>query len=208
MLLIQLSAGQGPDECCLAVAKAMQELQGEAKRHACELQLLESEAADRVGTFKSILLSIERIDGVEEEFAWLRSWEGSLLWICDSPYRHRYPRKNWYFGLTLFQIEESVNDDAIRYETCRASGPGGQHVNKTDSAVRATHLATGISVKVQSHRSQFANHKMARLLLQQKLQARELEKRSQQKGQRRQLHLELERGRPAIVFRGAEFRRV
>lgn len=209
MLLIQLSAGQGPDECCLAVAKVLRELQCEAKRHACDLQLIESEPSSRVGTFKSVLLSVETINGGDEEqLTWLNSWEGSLQWICESPYRHRYPRKNWFIGLSLFRLEENADDDTIRFETCRASGPGGQHVNKTDSAVRATHLASGISVKVQSERSQFANRKLARLLVQQKLRAREQEKQLQQKGQRRQLHFELERGRPTLVFKGIEFRRI
>lgn len=208
MLLIQLSAGQGPDECCLAVAKALRELQYEAKRHACELQILDSEPASRVGTFKSVLLSVEAMNGDEQQLAWLKSWEGSLQWICESPYRHRYHRKNWFIGLSLFRFEESVDDDTIRFEACRASGPGGQHVNKTDSAVRATHLASGISVKVQSERSQFANRKLARLLIHQKLQVRDQEKLLKQKEQLRQQHVELERGRPALVFKGPDFRRV
>ena len=57
----------------------------------------------------------------------------------------------------------------IRYEAVRASGPGGQHVNKTDSAVRATHLPSGLSVKVQTERSQHANKRLARALLAHKL---------------------------------------
>lgn len=208
MLLIQLSAGQGPDECCLAVANALRELQREATRYGCDLKLIETEPASRVGTFKSILLSVEAINGDDEQLTWLSSWEGSLQWICESPYRHRYPRKNWFIGLSLFRCEESLDDDTVRFETCRASGPGGQHVNKTDSAVWATHLTSGIRVKVQSERSQFANRKLARLLVQQKLQEREQEKQLQQKGRRRQLHFELERGRPILIFKGIEFRRI
>ena len=57
----------------------------------------------------------------------------------------------------------------IRFETLRSSGPGGQHVNTTDSAVRATHLASGISVRVQSQRSQHANKRLAILLIARRL---------------------------------------
>lgn len=73
--------------------------------------------------------------------------------------------KNWYVGIGRFSADEHIQSDEIRFETLRSSGPGGQHVNKTDSAVRATHLASGISVKVQSERSQHANKRLARLLI-------------------------------------------
>nr|WP_205990965.1 MULTISPECIES: peptide chain release factor-like protein [unclassified Pseudoalteromonas] len=56
-------------------------------------------------------------------------------------------------------------DSEIRFQQCRASGAGGQHVNTTDSAVRATHVATGIAVRVESERSQHANKRLARVLL-------------------------------------------
>ena len=73
----------------------------------------------------------------------------------------------------------------IRFETLRSSGPGGQHVNKTDSAVRAIHTASGISVKVQLERSQHANKRLARLLIAWKLeQQRQNESAAFQSGSR------------------------
>ena len=90
----------------------------------------------------------------------------------------------------------------IRFETLRASGPGGQHVNKTDSAVRAIHTASGISVKVQSERSQHANKRLARLLIAWKLEQQRQNESAALKSERRMFHHQIERGNPLRTFRG------
>ncbi|MGS9174655.1 peptide chain release factor-like protein, partial [Salmonella enterica subsp. enterica serovar Infantis] len=74
-------------------------------------------------------------------------WCGTLLWIGPSPYRPHHGRKNWYVGIGRVSADEHIQSDEIRFETLRSSGPGGQHVNKTAAAVRATPLARGSSVK-------------------------------------------------------------
>nr|WP_315476882.1 peptide chain release factor H [uncultured Undibacterium sp.] len=208
MILVQITAGQGPEECCLGVAKTWQALQREAKRYACRLELVESVIATRTSNYKSLLLSLESENEIENSStSWIQEWEGSVQWICESPYRLRYPRKNWFIGVRLFQIEERIADNTISYQACRASGPGGQHVNKTDSAIRATHMASGISVKVQTERSQYANKKLAQLLIAQKLAERDEQQALQQNRDRRLSHFELERGRAGLVFVGPEFKR-
>lgn len=206
MILVQISAGQGPEECCLGVAKDWQTLQAEAKRHACRLELIESVSAARASNYKSLLLSLEG-ENENSSTAWIQEWQGSLQWICESPYRLRYPRKNWSISLRLFQNDECTADDTIKFQACRASGPGGQHVNKTDSAIRATHLASGISVKVQTERSQYANKKLAQLLIAQKLAESDEQRALQQNRDRRLSHFELERGGAGLVFVGLEFKR-
>lgn len=212
MILLQISAGQGPEECCLAVAKAWQALQVEARINQCELILVEAEAAASPVTFKSVLLSVQVAANSSQNDAshldWISTWQGTLQWICESPYRARHPRKNWFISIRLFHLAEQENSSSIHYETCRASGPGGQHVNKTDSAVRATHVATGISVKVQTERSQFANKKLARLLIEKKLIELDEQRGQQQRSELRNAHHSLERGGAQLVFKGREFRRI
>ena len=216
MILLQLSSAQGPEECCLAVKKALDRLIKEATRQDVAITVLETETGRYSDTLRSALISL---DG-DNAWALSESWCGTIQWICPSPYRPHHGRKNWFLGIGRFTADEQEQSDAIRYETLRSSGPGGQHVNKTDSAVRATHLASGISVKVQSERSQHANKRLARLLIAWKLEQQpggarhpqrpKLEQQQQEnsaalKSQRRMFHHQIERGNPRRTFTGMAF---
>jgi len=133
-----------------------------------------------------------------------------MLWVYQSPIstnkqRPKHKRKNWFFSGKMYEINENKLDFGVTFQTCRASGAGGQHVNTTDSAVRAIHTATGISVRVESNRSQHANKRLARALLFQKLEASKLEKMTQQEKARWQQHREVERGNPIKTFIGEKF---
>ncbi len=201
MILLQLSSAQGPEECCLAVKKALDRLIKEATRQGVAVTVLETETGRYSDTQRSALISL---DG-DSAWALSESWCGTIQWICPSPYRPHHGRKNWFLGIGRFTADEQEQSDAIRYETLRSSGPGGQHVNKTDSAVRATHLATGISVKVQSERSQHANKRLAQLLIAWKLEQQQLENSAALKSQRRMFHHQIERGNPRRTFTGMAF---
>ncbi|MDH0896493.1 MULTISPECIES: peptide chain release factor H [unclassified Pseudomonas] len=201
MILLQLSAGQGPEECALAVAKAVRRLALEAEAARVELRVLEEEGGAARGTLRSALVALQG-DGAE---ALAEAWSGSLLWICASPYRPNHGRKNWFFGGTRFAAPAVGLESEIRFETLRSSGPGGQHVNTTDSAVRATHLASGISVKVQSERSQHANKRLALLLIARRLAERAEQADDRLRAERRLRHHRLERGNPRRTFRGERF---
>jgi len=201
MILLQLSAAQGPDECALAVAKALQRLLDEAATLDVQAQVLEREEGARRGTLASVLLAL---DGAHAD-ALAGRWEGSLQWTCPSPYRPNHGRKNWFFGGARFAAPPAGFEGEIRFEALRASGPGGQHVNTTDSAVRATHLASGISVKVQSERSQHANKRLAVLLIGQRLAQRAEEADGALRAERRLFHHRVERGNPVRCFRGERF---
>lgn len=165
------------------------------------VDILEQETGEHAGTLRSALVSL---DG-ENATGFARGWEGSIRWICASPYRPKHLRKNWFIGVAQCEAPSPTLGDEIRFETCRASGPGGQHVNKTESAIRATHVATGISVRVQTERSQHANKRLALALVAHRLANREAEMNASQRSQRRQLHLEVERGNPVRTFKGERF---
>ncbi|WP_273825762.1 MULTISPECIES: peptide chain release factor H [Pseudomonas] len=201
MILLQFSAAQGPEECCLAVTRALGRLQVEAEAQDVRLQLLEQEAGPRAGTLRSVLLSLEGSDAE----ALAAQWTGTLQWRATSPYRPRHPRKNWFIGVARCPEPALGLEGEIRFETLRASGPGGQHVNRTESAVRATHLASGISVKVQSERSQHANKRLALGLIALKLEALAQRDAADARAARRLLHHQLERGNAGRVFVGERF---
>ncbi|WP_068829009.1 peptide chain release factor H [Pseudomonas sp. BMS12] len=201
MILLQLSAGQGPEECALAVAKALRRLITEAELVRVGVCVLEEEAGPQRGTLRSVLLALQG-ERAEELAA---TWNGPLQWICSSPYRPTHGRKNWFFGGALFAPPAASLESEIRFETLRSSGPGGQHVNTTDSAVRATHLASGISVKVQSERSQHANRRLALMLIARRLAERAEQADDRLRAERRLRHHQLERGNPRRIFRGERF---
>lgn len=202
MLLMQFSSAQGPAECQLAVAKALRHILVEAEQCAVDIRVIEQEPGERAGVYRSVLLALE--GSRAEELA--RRWEGTVQWICPSPYRPRHGRKNWFIGVTRYAPPQVSLEGEIRFETMRASGPGGQHVNTTDSAVRATHLASGISVRVQSERSQHANRRLAVLLISRRLTQQAEAAETVLRAARRMAHHQLARGNPARVFRGSQFK--
>jgi peptide chain release factor len=204
MSLIQITAGQGPDECQLAVAKTLYRLSQEAAQLKLTLDLVEEEAGNKLGTLRSVLLSLEG-DGAERL---IQQWEGTIQWTCVSPYRPKHLRKNWFVGVFRCVAPEPDAVNEIRFETTRSSGPGGQHVNKTESAVRATHIASGITVKVQTERSQHANKRLAELLIAHLLACRAEEAQGKLRAERRLQHDQLERGNPTRVFKGEKFAEV
>lgn len=206
MILLQLSANTGPEECCLAVRKALQVVLRECASAKVKVDVMEEVGGGRPGNLRSVLLALE---GDAAHAVALR-WRGSVQWCCPSPYRPGHKRKNWFIGAEVFEPDApdtaaSLLDKDLHFETLRASGPGGQHVNKTDSAVRATHRPTGLSVKVQTERSQYANKRLARVLLAHKLAHAVAENAKSMRTQRWRQHYGVERGNAGRTFQGECF---
>ena len=195
-----ISTAQGPAECRLFACFVQQKLLAEAAKQGVAAEVL-AETTDKHGIFSATLqLSGARAECLSE------NWLGTLQWICESPLRPKHPRKNWYIGIFRLPEPEAWPDEGeIVFQTCRAGGKGGQHVNKTESAVRATHTASGLSVRVESERSQHANKKRARLLLAQKLAEQRAEQAAAAAGEQHATLYQVARGNPRKVFVGRGF---
>lgn len=200
MQIVQLSSAQGPVECSIAIEKALNVLMKALSTHNINFELIES-VKDRQG-LKSAILHVD----IEDDHGVIQEWQGTHQWIWKSSVRPNHPRKNWFFGIEFFSSLKELPESEIVYKAISAQGPGGQHVNKTASAIQATHLATGISVKVQTERSQHANKRLANLLIQQKLHQMINETLDQAEKERRLVHHQLERGNPKKIFMGDQFK--
>ncbi len=205
-MLLQLSAAKGPDECALAVAKALERLQLEAGEAGVKVELVEMQAGERKHTVKSVLLVLSGEHGEHQAKTLAQSWCGSMVWICQSPYRLKHKRKNWFFGGQLFATLPSFDAHEVDFQYCRASGAGGQHVNKTDSAVRAVHRQSGIAVRVESQRSQHANKKLALMLLAKKLAEVEVQNQAASAKAQHIHHQSIDRGNVVRTFKGPDFK--
>lgn len=205
-ILLQITSGQGPNECALAVRKVFDRLLKKAERHGVAVEILDSVPARKINTYDSMLLSLS--GNKADDF--IKPWLGTIQWICESPYRPRYKRKNWFVGIHLLPYTEAGNADVspedVTWKAVKSSGPGGQHVNTTDSTVQATHNPSGIKVTCSEGRSQHANKKRALAKISVILLSRMGEKQKKQAHTKWKAHQELERGNPVKVFVGKEFR--
>lgn len=201
-ILLHLSSGQGPQECEWVVAQLAHALCREGMMAGLTCELVEP----ITGPVASALL---RVSGAEAE-GFAAVCTGTIRWVGTSPFRPLHKRRNWFVGVQRISADAQtpdLRDEDIRYQTFRASGPGGQHVNKTDSAVRATHLPTGLATLSQDQRSQFANKKIARIKLAMLFDDR---RRADEAGSKRALwnqSRELERGNAVRTYEGERFRR-
>ncbi len=200
-----VSAGDGPAECRQAVGHILQRMQDEAEIQGVSLSISQVEA--KHGPKSAVVVAH---GAACASFA--RAWTGTILWRMQSQLRREYKRSNWFVGvfpLSTAPVGGAVLEaGSVAFSTLRAGGPGGQHQNTTDSAVRAVHKPTGLVVVVRDGRSQHRNKALAFERLQALLQAQAGADEAQEKTRLNALHHALERGNPIRRFKGAGFREV
>lgn len=149
------------------------------ERHGFKAEVMEESDGDVAG-IKSATI---RVEG-EYAFGWLRTETGVHRLVRKSPFDSGNRRHTSFSAVFVSpevddNIEIDINPADVRTDTYRASGAGGQHINKTDSAVRLTHVPTGTVVACQNERSQHANRDRAWKLLRAKLYELEIQKRNE-----------------------------
>ena len=153
-----------------------------AEQHGYKLQLIEESEGEGAG-LKSATV---RVNG-DNAYGWLKSEAGVHRLVRISPFDSNARRHTSFSSVTVYPvIDQSIQIDVpekdVRIDVYRASGAGGQHVNKTESAVRITHLPTGIAVACQTERSQHQNRAYCWEMLKSRLYEIELERKKAETG--------------------------
>lgn len=199
-LRLLVSSGDGPVECRIAVKKTLRALEKETLEMGFSIDVAIADEHQKYGP-ASALVTIKG----EQADKFVRTWVGTVQWVFKSPVRKDHKRQNWFIG--VFELPTQSNQimylshHDLKFDTFRAGGPGGQHQNTTDSAVRVTHVPTGVSVVSRDQRSQHRNKQVAVERLENMFLLKSSIEQSRSKSQQNQLHKELERGNPIKVFK-------
>jgi len=181
---IDIQAGAGGTEACDWASMLLRQYLRYSERKGFKTEVMEVSDGDVAG-IKSASI---KVDG-EYAYGFLRSETGVHRLVRKSPFDSSGGRHTSFASVFVYpevddSIEVDINPADLRVDTYRASGAGGQHINKTDSAVRITHIPTGIVVQCQNDRSQHKNRAEAMSMLKSRMYEAELRKRQAEQDKR------------------------
>jgi peptide chain release factor 2 len=174
---LEVNAGAGGTEAQDWAEMLMRMYSRWAEQHGYKVELLEQSEGEQAG-IKSVTMQVTGPNA----YGWLKTENGVHRLVRISPFDANARRQTsfasiWVYPVVDDTIEIEVRDADLKVDTFRASGAGGQHVNKTESAIRITHIPTGIIVACQTDRSQHRNRATAMQMLKAKMYEAELKRR-------------------------------